>query len=368
MIPVNTPHFGCNEKKYLAECIDSGWVSSDGPFVKRFEEAFSASVNKRYGIAVSSGTAALDIAIALLDIGPGDEVILPAFTIISCVNEIIRRGATPVLIDSDALTWNMDVSQVESRITPRTKAIMAVHTYGLPVDMVTLEYLSHKYEIPIIEDAAQAHGLSYWDEPCGSMGDIATFSFYANKTLTTGEGGMVLVNEERLYNRAIMFRNLCFRAHERFVHYELGWNYRMTNLQAAVGLAQLEQLDDAILAKRSMGVFYGQELTRTSGIVTPLDGAHGSFSTYWVYGLLADMGAKAMMQQLADLDIQTRRFFCPMHMQPVLTSRGLFAGEHYPVAERLYEQGFYIPSGVGITRSEQEQVVAAVRKVLGYDV
>ena len=217
MIPVNTPTLLGNEKQYLLECIESGWISSEGPFVKQFEEKFSARVGRKYGIAVSSGTAALDVAVESLGIQKGDEVILPTFTIISCIHQIARIGAIPVLVDSDPETWNMDISQIESKITENTKAIMAVHIYGLPVDMCPLLKICEKHGIPLIEDAAEMIGQTYREKPCGSFGEISTFSFYPNKHITTGEGGMVVTDSVELAEKCRSFRNLCFQNRQRFM-------------------------------------------------------------------------------------------------------------------------------------------------------
>jgi perosamine synthetase len=239
MIPVNEPLLDGNEEKYLIECIRSGWISSEGPFVQEFENRFAATVGRKHGIAVCNGSAALDASVAALGIGPGDEVIMPAFTIISCAAAIIRQGATPVLVDADPITWNMDVNQIETRITSKTRAIMVVHIYGLPTDMAPILLLADKHGLKIIEDAAEAHGQNYQNRPCGSFGDVSTFSFYPNKHVTTGEGGMILTDSEQLAERCRSLRNLCFQPGKRFVHEELGWNFRMSNLQAALGVAQL---------------------------------------------------------------------------------------------------------------------------------
>ena len=221
-IPVNEPLLEGNEKKYLEECIDTGWISSEGPFVKRFEEGFSKRVGRKYGVAVANGTAAIDIAVEALSIGPGDEVILPTFTIISCIQQIIRSGATPVLIDSDPLNWNMNVSQIEAKITKKTKAIMVVHIYGLPVDMKPIMALCKQYDIRLIEDSAEMIGQTYKGQECGSFGDISTVSFYSNKHITTGEGGMILTDNEDIAENCRKIRNLCFVPNNRFVHERLG--------------------------------------------------------------------------------------------------------------------------------------------------
>ncbi len=367
-IPVNEPLLNGNEKKYLNECIDTGWISSEGPFIKRFEDQFAATVGRSHGIAVSNGTAALDVAIDVLGIGPGDEVILPAFTIISCVGQIIRSGAKPVLVDSDPLTWNMDVGQIESKITPRTKAIMAVHIYGLPVDMDPVIAIARRHGIKVIEDAAQMHGQHYKGRPCGSFGDISTFSFYPNKHITTGEGGMVVTNDDQLAEDCRSLRNLCFQASKRFVHERLGWNLRMTNMQAALGVAQVEQLDEFVARKRRMGARYTELLGGIQGIELPLSRTSYADNIYWVYGLVLDdalgFDAEEAVKRLVGRGIGCRPFFCPMHQQPVLSRMALFAGEVYPIAERLYQRGFYIPSGLALTDEQIDRVAETVRTVL----
>jgi perosamine synthetase len=352
-IPVNEPILDGNEKKYLAECIDTGWISSEGPFVRRFEEAFASRMGRKHGVAVCNGTAALDAAVEALGIGPGDEVILPTFTIISCIQQIIRAGAKPVLVDTNPLTWNMDVPHIEAKITPRTKAIMVVHIYGLPVDMDQVLDICTRYGLKLIEDAAQAIGQTYRDRPCGSFGNISTFSFYPNKHVTTGEGGMILTDDDDLAENCRELRNLCFKSGKRFVHERLGWNLRMTNLQAALGLAQLERLDEFLERKRWIGQRYNEFFRNLSGVQRPLPRTEYAENLYWVYGLVLDEShgdAEAMMARLGQEGIGTRPFFYPMHQQPVLRQRGLFVGERYPVAERLYRQGFYVPSGLGLTK------------------
>jgi len=367
-IPVNEPLLIGNEKKYLNECIDTGWISSEGPFVKRFEDEFAARMGRKHGIAVTNGTAAIDAAVEALGIGEGDEVILPTFTIISCINQIIRSGATPVLVDSDPVTWNMDITQIEAKITPRTKAIMAVHIYGLPVDMDPILDLCERYELKLIEDAAEMIGQSYKGKPCGSFGDISTFSFYPNKHITTGEGGMVLTDDEKLAEKCRSMRNLCFQREQRFVHAKLGWNYRMTNLQAALGLAQLEQLDNFIQKKRSMGKNYTNLLKDVSGIQLPLEKTDYAENIYWVYGIVlkddVHFDAKEAMQKLGKQGIGTRPFFYPMHEQPVFKKMGLFEGEFYPVAENIARRGFYIPSGLALDTEQQKRVANSMSKFL----
>lgn len=367
-IPVNEPLLNGNEKKYLAECIDTGWISSEGPFVREFESLFSARMGRKYGIAVANGSAALDAAVIALGIGPRNEVILPTFTIISCAAAIVRSGAKPVLVDSDPVTWNMDVNQIEEKITSKTKAIMVVHIYGLPVDMNPVLAVAEKHGLMIIEDAAEAHGLDYRERPCGSFGDLSTFSFYPNKHITTGEGGMILTDDECLAERCRSLRNLCFQAKKRFVHEELGWNFRMSNLQAAVGFAQLERLDGFVARKRRMGAAYTELLSDMPSLQLPVAKTDYAENIYWVYGLvLGDdltLDAGDVMRRLATHKIGTRPFFWPMHEQPVFHRMGFFKNEHYPVAERMARRGFYIPSGLALTDEQMERVASAVRKVM----
>lgn len=367
-VPVNEPLLDGNEEKYLVECVRTGWISSEGPFVGRFEEQFAARVGRKHGVAVSNGSAALDAAVVALGIGPGDEVILPTSTIISCAAAIVRAGATPVLVDCDPRTWNMDPDLVEARITPRTRAIMVVHIFGLPVDMDPLLALSRKHGLKVIEDAAEVIGQTYRGRPCGSFGDISTFSFYPNKHVTTGEGGMLVTDDPALAARCRSLRNLCFKPEQRFVHDELGWNFRLSNLQAALGVAQLERLEKSVAIKRRMGARYAELLTGTRGIQLPVADTPYADNIYWVYGLVLDnavpFDAREAMARLAKLGIGTRPFFWPMHEQPVFRRMGLFSGESHPAAERIARRGFYIPSGMALTDAQMRRAAQAVKDIL----
>jgi perosamine synthetase len=368
-IPVNEPLLNGNEKKYLIECIETGWISSEGPFIKEFEQRFATRVNRKHGIAVTNGTAAIDAAVEALGIGPGDEVIMPTFTIISCILQIVRSGAKPILVDSDHVTWNMNVGQIEAKITSRTKAIMVVHIFGLPVDLDPVLELAHRHGLKVIEDAAEMHGQSYKNRPCGSFGDISTFSFYPNKLITTGEGGMIVTDDDDIAETCRSLRNLCFQQSRRFVHERLGWNLRMTNLQAAIGLAQLEQLDAFVARKRRMGKVYTELLKDLTGLQLPLPKTDYSDNIYWVYGLMIDesrgLDAEEAIRLLAEKGIGCRPFFYPMHQQPILQRMGLFENENYPVAEKLYRQGFYIPSGMALTVEQMHRVAEMVKEVIG---
>lgn len=367
-IPVNEPLLNGNEKKYLCECIDTGWISSEGPFVKEFEQKMSATVDRKYGVAVSNGTAALEVAVQALGIGEGDEVIMPAFTIISCAMSVTKVGAIPVLVDSDLYTWNMNIQEIEAKITPKTKAIMMVHLYGLPVEADKVLTLAKKYNLKVIEDAAEMHGQTYNGRPCGSFGDISIFSFYPNKHITTGEGGMVVTDDEQLAERCRMLRNLCFKKDVRYIHDEISDNYRFTNLQAAVGLAQLERLDEFITKKREMGRYYTEHLKDVKGLILPIERTNYADNIYWVYGLVLEKDIPAdnrlIQKLLAEEGIGSRTFFWCMHEQPVYQRQRLFENQTYPNAEYLARKGFYIPSGLALTEEQMEQVVDGVKNVM----
>ncbi len=367
-IPVNEPLLNGNEKKYLCECIDTGWISSEGPFVKEFEQKMSTTVDRKYGVAVSNGTAALEVAVQALGIGEGDEVIMPAFTIISCAMSVTKVGAIPVLVDSDLYTWNMNIQEIEAKITPKTKAIMMVHLYGLPVEADKVLTLAKKYNLKVIEDAAEMHGQTYNGRPCGSFGDISIFSFYPNKHITTGEGGMVVTDDEQLAERCRMLRNLCFKKDVRYIHDEISDNYRFTNLQAAVGLAQLERLDEFITKKREMGRYYTEHLKDVKGLILPIERTNYADNIYWVYGLVLEKDVPAdnrlIQKLLAEEGIGSRVFFWCMHEQPVYQRQRLFENQKYPNAEYLARKGFYIPSGLALTEEQMEQVVDGVKNVM----
>ena len=368
IVPVNTPLLKGNEKKYLNKCIDSGWVGSDGPFVKIFEKKFANIVNRKYGTAVSSGTAALDVAFAALNLKKGDEVILPTFTIISCVNYILRIGAIPVFIDSDAKTWNMDTSLIESKITKKTKIILVVHIYGLPVELDNILKISKKYKLKVIEDSAELIGQTYKKKPCGSFGDISTFSFYTNKHITTGEGGMVLTNDKKLAIRCMSLRNLFFNNKKRFVHKELGWNYRMSNLQAAVGLAQLEKLKKFIKIKRHIGKLYINELSKIKYINFQEKKTNYSENIYWVFGIVlkknSPISINNLTKKLLLKGIQTRPFFYCLHNQPLLKKYKTKKDKNFLNAEYIANNGLYLPSGLSLTSKEIKFVCSELKKIL----
>jgi perosamine synthetase len=369
LIPVNEPLIGERETAYALDCVRSGWISSEGPYVGRFEQAWAAYCGVGHGIAVTNGTAALYAAFDALRLEAGDEVIMPAFTIIGCAHAIIACGATPVLVDADPRTWCMDVDQVAARVTPRTRAILAVHTYGHPVDMQPLQALAAKHGLRIVEDAAEAHGAEYRGARAGSLGDISCFSFYANKILTTGEGGMVLTDNESLANRVRSYRNMAFRADRRFYHTEFGRNERMTAVQAAIGLAQVEDIDRRVTRKREIGRCYTALLAGTDGLQLPVEMPWAK-NVYWMYGIVLDdsltFDASTLSERLLRRGVATRPFFVGMHEQPVLRQLGLFAGrsgrERYPVTERIARRGLYLPSGLTLTDEQIDRVATIVRE------
>lgn len=355
-IPVNIPVLEGNEAKYLLQAVQTGWISSEGPFVKEFESKFAHRHGRKHGIAVCNGTAALQVAIDALDLKPEDEVIVPTFTIIACVNAVIRAGAKPVLVDCDSETFNSTPDQIESAITDKTKAIMLVHIYGLPVDSDPILQMAKKRGIKVIEDAAEVIGLDYKDRPCGSLGDLSTFSFYPNKHITTGEGGMVLTDDDELANQCRSLRDHCFQAKKRFYHERIGWNYRMTNLQAAIGLAQLERLDEFVVMKRSMGQSYTRLLSQCPNLQLPIAQTTYAQNIYWVYGVVlkdeCPFDAQSVMAKLGEYRIGTRPFFYPMHKQPIYNEMGYFKNDFHPNAERLAERGFYVPGGLALSEEE----------------
>ncbi|PDT37257.1 aminotransferase DegT [Rhizobium sp. M10] len=368
MIPVNEPLLNGNESKYLLECIETGWISSEGPFITRFEREFAASVSRGHAIAVANGSMALDAGMMALGLEEGSEVILPSFTIISCAAAIVRAGCVPVAVDSDPLTWNIDPTKIEAAITRKTRAIMVVHIYGLPCDMAAINEIAGRHNLKIIEDAAEMHGQSYNGQPCGSFGDVSIFSFYPNKHITTGEGGMIVTDSDAIADRCRGLRNLCFLPARRFVHEELGWNMRMTNMQAALGCAQLERLPEFVERKRAMGSLYTELLQDLPGIQLPLAETSYARNIYWVYGIVLkdeiDFDAAEAMKRLAAKGVGCRPFFWPMHEQPVLQKMGFFKDVDLPVAARIARRGFYIPSGLALREEQIREVASIVAEVI----
>jgi len=383
MIQVSEPLIGATEIKYVNECLRTGWISSAGRFIEEFEQKWAEYCGMKYGVAMSNGTTALQVAVGCIDLQPGDRVIMPTFTIISCAQAIIYNGGVPILVDSNPHTWCMNVDQVREKIETeikkddgKLKAIMPVHIYGHPVDMDPIVELAEKFNLKIIEDAAEVHGAEYltdrettkshWKR-CGGFGHLSVFSFYANKLITTGEGGMVLTNDPAYAEKARNLRNLCFHPEQRFLHTELGHNFRLTNLQAAIGLGQLERMEEIVAKKRWMGKTYTERLQGIPGLQLPIEESWAK-QVYWMYGIVLNgrtgFNAVRFAQKLKDLGVETRPFFLGMHEQPVFQSMGYFLNEKYPVAESIARQGLYLPSGLTLTKEQLDQVCNTVKTVL----
>jgi perosamine synthetase len=370
MIPVCEPSITSADIDAVTGCMADGWVSSTGPVIERFEARWAEYCGRRFGVAVTNGTAALEVAVEALALDPGSEIILPSFTIISCATAILRAGCVPVVVDCDPETWCMTADLVAARITPRTRAIMPVHIYGHPIDMDPLMSLAERHGLAVIEDAAEVHGAEYrsaggWRR-CGSFGAASCFSFYANKIVTTGEGGMVLTDDAALAARLRSLRNLCFGP-VRFVHDRLGHNLRLTSLQAALGLAQVDRIDALLMRKRAIASRYLDLLAGTQGLALPVmrDWARPVF---WVFGVVLDdtvpFDAREFAARLRARGVDTRPFFVGMHEQPALRELGLFTEDSLPVTERIARRGLYLPSGPTLTDSDIERVAATVREVL----
>ena len=369
-IPVNLPKIFKQEKTYLKKCLDTGWISSEGEYVKRFEKTFSKYNKRIYGVAVSSGTAALDIAIKSLNLKRGDEVIIPAFSIISTALCVVKLGLKPVLVDSNLKNWNMDAEQIIKKINNKTKAIIITHIYGFPVDMKKILEVAKKKEIKIIEDAAEMIGQTYFGKKCGSFGDISVFSFYANKHITTGEGGMLLTNNKKLYLKCKSLRNLCFGVgSNRFNHDDIGWNYRMTNLQAAVGCGQLKNITWIVKRKREIGKRYISILNKCNKIHIQLNKLKYAQNIFWVFGILikksTGISRDQIVNKLLKHNIQTRNFFLPMHKQKIFQKMRLFPkNQKLKNSEYLSANGFYLPSGLGILNKQIDFVGKTLLKIL----
>lgn len=367
MIPVCEPLITVRDMELVNDALTSGWISSAGKYLDLFEERWAAYCGMPFGIAVSNGSNALDVAVDLLNLEAGDEVIMPTFTIISPAQSVVRAGGVPVLVDSDPINWQMDVGQIEAKITPRTKAILVVHIYGHPADMDPIMALADKHGLVVIEDAAEVHGAEYKGRRCGGIGHISTFSFYANKLVTTGEGGMVLVKSREHAERARSLRNLCFQPNRRFYHENLGYNFRMTNVQAAMGVGQIERIEATVKRKREIAHAYNEAFSGIPGIQLPAE-MPWAHNVYWVYGMILGKERQAdaaqIMSQLRTHGIETRPFFLGMHEQPVFQKMGFFRQGCYPVAEHLARKGFYLPNGLTITDGQIAKVVEAVKGCL----
>lgn len=361
IIPVCQPTLEGNEKKYVNQCMDTNWISSRGRFVDEFEEKFANYCGVRFGITTNSGTTALHLALATMGIKEGDEVIIPSFTMISTANAIAYLDAEPVVVDVEPRTWNIDPDRIEEKITERTRAIIPIHTYGHPADMDRLQEIAGRHNLAIVEDAAEAHGAEYKGRRVGSFGEMASFSFYANKIITTGEGGMIVTDNPERAELLQTMRNYGFTQERHFWHKVMGFSYRMTNLQAAIGLGQFERIDQLLEARRANARLYNELLADVPGISTPPE-SEDVKSVYWMYGVLVEdefgITKDQLRQKLADHGIETRSFFIPIHLQPIYS---YLMSDEYPVSEELGRKGFYLPSASSLKAHQIEFICDVIR-------
>ena len=369
-IPVNIPKLYSAEKKNIIECLNTNWISSEGKFVKKFENNFSKYNSRKYGVAVSSGTAALEVALKSLNLKKNSEVIIPAFSIISTALCVIKCGLKPVLVDCNLYTWNVDPEAVLKKISKKTSAIILTHIYGLPVNLAKVLSIAKKKKIKIIEDAAEVIGLKYKKKICGSFGDLSTFSFYANKHITTGEGGMIVTNDKNLYLKCKSLRNLSFSNSyfDRYNHDDIGWNYRMTNLQAALGCGQLKNIKKIIKRKKEIGNLYYKYLKNNKNIILQENKNDYSNNIYWIFGILLKKNCKikrnSLMKKLLHKKIDTRPFFLSMNKQKIFKKMKLFKKDKMINSNYLSKNGFYVPSGLAIKNKEIKYISDVINEIL----
>lgn len=359
-IPIYQPTLNGRVKEYVIDCLDSTWISSKGKYIQKFEELFAEKIQVKHATTVSNGTVALHLALVALGIGPGDEVIAPTLTYIASVNAIVYTGATPVFVDSVRDTWQMSPEDVKRKITPKTRAIMAVHLYGHPCDMDALMIVAKEHDLFVIEDCAEAFGSLYKGVPVGGFGHISTFSFFGNKTITTGEGGMVVTNDQTLYQRAVHFKGQGLAAHRQYWHDVIGYNYRMTNICAAIGLAQLEQSDEFIAKKIAISKWYRDGL---DGLPVEVHGQYGDVKhSYWMVSILVEQPVQrdALREHLSVSGIETRPLFYPVHTMPMYSDKF----QRYPVAEDLGWRGINLPSWPGLQKENIDYITKEIRSYL----
>ncbi len=366
LIPVCSPALDGNEERYLLDALRGGWISSSGEYVTRFENGFARWCDRHFGIATTSGTTALHLALRAVGVGAGDEVVLPDFTMAACLFSVLYLGARPVFVDVEPDTWTLDPALLEAAITPRTRAIMPVHIYGHPCEMDPILALAEQRGINVVEDAAEAHGAEYRGRRCGSFGVASAFSFFANKILTTGEGGMVLTDNPGVADRCRSYRNLCFplTGARDYIHDDVGYNYRLTNLQAALGVAQLERADELIRRRIAAARRYSDRLRDVPGLQLPTERPQVR-NVYWMYGVVVDperfgMDRDALAAALHAAGIDSRPFFKPLHSQPALAKAGVGSHGGFPVTERLAAGGLYLPTGPVISPAQIDRVCETI--------
>jgi perosamine synthetase len=366
-IPVCSPLLSGSELAYITDAVSTGWISSSGSYLQKFEQAFADYCGVKYGVGVCNGTAALHLALTALDIKEGDEVIIPDFTMIASAFAVCYTGAKPVFVDADKDTWNIDTAKIEEKITSKTKAIMPVHIFGNICDMDAIKNIAKKRNLFVLEDAAEAHGSEYKGKKSGSFSDIAAFSFFANKNITTGEGGMVVTDNEDLYKKAKYYKNLCFPLDgpRNYIHEDIGFNYRMSNLHAAIGLAQTEKADYYRELRINHGLQYRELLSQIPGIVLQKDQPDGK-NVFWMNGLcvLPEEYGRTRDELIAHLTnngVDTRLFFNGMRNQPALKKFGCDCSGTYPVSDFLATHGFYLPSGSGLTEDQINKICGLIK-------
>ena len=364
MIPIAEPSLGEEELKNVTEAVKSGWISSKGKFIEEFEQNFSNYCNRRYGVVTSNGTVALHLALKALGIGKGDEVIVPDLTFVAVANTVTYCNAKPVFVDSHPDYWCIDPKKIEEKITSRTKAVIPVHLYGHPCDMDAIMKIAEEHNLYVIEDAAEAHGAEYKSKKVGSYGVVSCFSFYGNKIITTGEGGMCLTNDEELTENMRILRDHGMIPDKRYWYDVVGFNYRMTNLQAAVGVAQLKKLDEFVDKKRQIARWYAEELKdlKEKGLIKLHPEMPGAKCVYWMYSILVEdefgMNRDELVKRLEEKGIETRPFFYPMHVMPIYKN-----SEGFPVAEEISRKGVNLPSGVSLMEGIIEKVVSTIKDI-----
>tara|TARA_B100001123_G_C15169105_1_gene970638 strand:+ start:131 stop:1270 length:1140 start_codon:yes stop_codon:yes gene_type:complete len=365
--PVSIPSITRKDANNVSRVIRDGWISSDGPEIKKFEENFSRFIRRKYSVAVSSGTAALEIAIKAAGIKKNDEVLIPNFTIISNALSVIRQQAKPIPIDCNLNDWNIKIEDIEKNISKKTKAIIITHIYSFPNDMDKILKICKKHNLIIIEDAAEVLGIKYKQKMCGSFGDISTFSFYANKQLTTGEGGMISIDSLEIYEKCKSLRNLCFGKLNRFDHEDIGWNYRMTNMQAALGLGQLKNIKRVVKKKMEIGSYYYNELHKNPNIQILPPSTIFSKNIYWVVGIViknSKMKGHVLSKKLKKYGIQTRPFFWPMHEQKIFKKMKIFKKKKFPNSSYIAKYGIYLPSYFQLKKKDINYISSVVNKII----
>lgn len=357
MYPVYQPALNGNEKRYLNECIDSTWISSKGQFINAFEKNFAEYVEIENATSVCNGTVALHLALIALGVGIGDEVIVPTFTYIASVNSITYTGATPIFVDSERETWQMSPKDIEQKITPKTKAIMAVHLYGHPCDMDEIIKIAHKHNLLVIEDCAEAIGTRYKGKHVGTFGDVGTFSFFGNKTITCGEGGMVVTNDSTIYDRLVHFKGQGLAKHREYWHDVIGYNYRMTNMQAAIGLAQLEQIETILTKKQKIAEWYSEDLKDLP--VEFHKTAQNVFHSYWMCSILVQKAKHRdeLREYLKANGIETRPTFYPIHTMPMYSKNFT----KHPVAEDIASRGLNLPSYPALKKDDIKYICKRIK-------